>query len=177
MSALRNALEQYVAFQGAFGTTYREPAQTLGDFVDFLAREGAEFITTPLALRWAMTPQGVQHATWARRLSMVRLFAQWLSAIDPRTEVRPDEPLQPDGNAIHPTFIPMHKSNYFWRPPPNYLRPRACAGRPMRPSSDCWLLLACAPAKRWRSTGRMWICKAASSRFGSPSSASPAWCR
>jgi integrase len=89
MSALRDALDQYVAFRRAFGTTYREPPQTLGDFVDFLAREGAEFITTPLALRWAMTPQGVQHATWARRLSMVRLFAQWLSAIDPRTEVPP----------------------------------------------------------------------------------------
>lgn len=36
-----------------------------------------------------MMPQGVQPATWARRLSMVRRFAVWLSALDPRTEVPP----------------------------------------------------------------------------------------
>src|SRR5438067_7759651 len=36
-----------------------------------------------------MAPQGVQRATWARRLSMVRGFARWLSAGDPETEVPP----------------------------------------------------------------------------------------
>ena len=32
-------------------------------------------LTSELALRWAMLPQGVQRATWARRLGMVRGFA------------------------------------------------------------------------------------------------------
>jgi site-specific recombinase XerD len=36
-----------------------------------------------------MQPQGVQRATWARRLGMVRGFATWLSTMDPRTEVPP----------------------------------------------------------------------------------------
>ena len=36
-----------------------------------------------------MEPEGVQRATWARRLSMVRRFAAWLSAFDPRTEIPP----------------------------------------------------------------------------------------
>jgi site-specific recombinase XerD len=36
-----------------------------------------------------MTPNGVQPATWARRLSMVRRFAVWWSAFDPSTEVPP----------------------------------------------------------------------------------------
>jgi integrase len=62
---------------------------TLGHFVEFLEREGAEFITTQLALRWAMEPKLVQRATWARRLGMVRRFAAWLSPVDPRTEVPP----------------------------------------------------------------------------------------
>ena len=62
---------------------------TLVHFLEFLEREGAEFITSELALRWAMEPQGVQRATWARRLGMVRRFASWLSTIDPRTEVPP----------------------------------------------------------------------------------------
>ena len=66
-----------------------EPASTLAQFVAFLEREGATHITTALALQWAMAPQGVQRATWARRLSMVRRFATWLHARDPQTEVPP----------------------------------------------------------------------------------------
>jgi site-specific recombinase XerD len=57
--------------------------------LDFLEREGSEFITSELALRWAVEPRNVQRATWARRLSMVRQFAAWLSTTDPRTEVPP----------------------------------------------------------------------------------------
>jgi integrase len=62
---------------------------TLGHFVQFLERQGAEFITTNLAISWAREPQGVQRATWARRFTMVRRFAAWLSVFDPRTEVPP----------------------------------------------------------------------------------------
>ena len=89
MSALRDALTQYVALRRALGTQLQEPAMTLGHFVEFLEREGAEFITSELALRWAMEPKLVQRATWARRLGMVRRFASWLSTVDSRTEVPP----------------------------------------------------------------------------------------
>lgn len=86
---IRDALAQYVAFRRALGTKLQEPARTLEQFLDFLEREGAEFITSALALCWALEPKDVQRATWARRLSMVRQFAAWLSTIDPRTEVPP----------------------------------------------------------------------------------------
>jgi integrase len=89
MSALRDALMQYVAVRRALGTKLQEPARTLGQFVDSLDIQGMEFITTELTLRWAMQPNGVQRATWARRLSMVRRFAVWLSAVDSRTQVPP----------------------------------------------------------------------------------------
>jgi integrase len=89
MSALHKALSQYVTVRRALGTRLVEPARTLRQFVIFLERRGSSHITTPLALQWAMTPQGVQPATWARRLSMVRRFAHWLSASDPQTEVPP----------------------------------------------------------------------------------------
>jgi integrase len=89
MSAMRDALTQYVALRRALGTQLREAAKTLGHFVEFLEAEGAEVITSELALRWAMEPQLVQRATWARRLGMVRGFAAWLSNIDARTEVPP----------------------------------------------------------------------------------------
>ena len=68
---------------------------TLEQFVEFLEREGSEFVTSELALRWAVQPQGVQPATWARRLGMVRRFAAWLSTIDTRTEVPPHRLLAP----------------------------------------------------------------------------------
>jgi integrase len=89
MSTIRDSLVQYVAIRRALGSKFGEPAGTLSQFVDFLEREGKEFVTTQAALRWAMEPQHVQHATWARRLDMVRGFARWLSALDPRTEVPP----------------------------------------------------------------------------------------
>ena len=89
MSALQDALTQYVALRRALGTQLREPAMTLGHFVAFIESEGAEFITSELALRWAMEPKLVQRATWARRLGMVRGFASWLNTVDPRNEVPP----------------------------------------------------------------------------------------
>jgi len=89
MINLRDGLTQYVALRRALGTKLQEPAITLGRFLDFLEGEEAEFITSELALRWAMQPQGVQRATWARRLGMVRGFAAWFSTIDDRTEVPP----------------------------------------------------------------------------------------
>ena len=95
MNGLRDALPQYVALRRALGTKLQEPARTLERFLDFLEREGSEFITSELALRWAMEPQGVQRATWARRLGMVRRFAAWFSTIDARTEVPPHRLLAP----------------------------------------------------------------------------------
>ena len=89
MSAMRDALTQYVALRRALGTQLQEPSRTLGHFVEFLEREGSEFITSELALRWAMEPKLAQRATWARRLSMVRRFAAWFSTIEARTEVPP----------------------------------------------------------------------------------------
>lgn len=89
MRRLHDALTQYVEVRRALGTKLAEPASTLSQFVAFLECEGATHITVALALQWAMIPQGVQRATWARRLSMVRCFARWLTAVDPQTEVPP----------------------------------------------------------------------------------------
>ena len=89
MSRLRDALVKYLEVRRAFGTQLREAAVSLGHFVDVLDRDGTEVITTQLAQRWAEEPQGVQRATWARRLTAVRQFAAWLSAFDPRMEIPP----------------------------------------------------------------------------------------
>lgn len=90
MRTLRDALVQYVTVRRALGAKLTEAEGTLGQFVSFLERQRSSHITTALAVRGAMLPQGVQRATWARRLSMVRKFATWLYAFDPQTEVPPD---------------------------------------------------------------------------------------
>jgi integrase/recombinase XerD len=89
MSTLRQAAEQYLRFRRDLGYKLRETGRRLEDFVAFAEREGASHVTTDLALRWAQQPAGVQPATWASRLRIVRRFALWLSAADRRTEVPP----------------------------------------------------------------------------------------
>jgi site-specific recombinase XerD len=89
MKSLQHHLTEYVAARRALGTRLEEPAQTLRQFVGFLARKKTRFITIRLALEWSQLSRDVQRATWARKLSMVRQFARWMSVIDPRHQVPP----------------------------------------------------------------------------------------
>jgi len=89
MSTLREASEQYLRLRRELGYKLREPAGLLRNFVAFAEREGANHVSTDLALRWAQQPPGAQPTTWAGRLGVVRRFAVWLSASDRRTEVPP----------------------------------------------------------------------------------------
>ena len=89
MSTMSEMLAQYIAMRRALGAKLREPAVRLSQFVEFMKSQSAEFITTQLALRWAMQPKDAQRATWARRLSIVRRFAIWLNAAEPRNQIPP----------------------------------------------------------------------------------------
>lgn len=89
MSALHEALTEYLEARRALGTQLSWPESSLRKFVDFVEAEGAEFVTTALAVRWALKSVGVQPATHARRLGIVRHFAAWLQATDTRTQVPP----------------------------------------------------------------------------------------
>lgn len=89
MTAIRDSLARYVAVRRALGASFYEPSLALGHFVDLLEHEGAEFITTDLALRWATTPVSVERATWGRRLSAVRGFAKWMNTVDSRNQIPP----------------------------------------------------------------------------------------
>lgn len=96
MSPLHDALTDYLATRRALGTQLRWPESSLRRFVDFAEAEGAEFITTDIAVRWAVQPAAVKRATHARRLGIVRGFAAWLQATDRRTQVPPQR-LLPTG--------------------------------------------------------------------------------
>jgi integrase/recombinase XerD len=87
MSRLDVALNEYLAIRRALGFELREVAGCLRNFVAFLEAEDASHITTDLALRWATQPAEAQPSTWTWRLGMVRRFAAWHSAMEPRTEI------------------------------------------------------------------------------------------
>ena len=89
MNSLSSALRDYVSIRRNLGFHFRLPASLLKKFVAFLEGRGASYITAELALCWATQPERAQPATWAWRLAIVRRFASWLSATDPRTEVPP----------------------------------------------------------------------------------------
>lgn len=89
MTNLAEALNDYIALRRALGYELRLPARALPRFVGFVALEEAHFITTQLALRWAQEDPEASCTTQADRLAMVRQFAAWRRATDPRTEVPP----------------------------------------------------------------------------------------
>ena len=89
MKRLEQALNDYLRLRRSLGYRLREPEGLLRGFVAFLQAEGAGYITRELALRWATQPAKAQPATWAGRLGIVRRFAIWHSATEPRTEIPP----------------------------------------------------------------------------------------
>jgi integrase len=89
VSALHDAVEEYLTIRRALGSPIPRAAAQLRGFATFLEGEGADFVTTQFALRWAQQPAHAQPATWAERLGVVRRFAAWRSITDPRTEIPP----------------------------------------------------------------------------------------
>lgn len=87
MNTLREAVEDYLAMRRGLGFKLHRDGKRLLDFVSFLEERGATSITTSLALEWAQQPSPAQPATWGQRLSYVRGFARYRSAMDPQTEI------------------------------------------------------------------------------------------
>lgn len=89
MSGLRHAAKEYLSLRRGLGFKLAGADRPLGDFVDFAEAQGAEVITTELAYRWARQPENVHPVRWSVRLALVRGFATFHQAVDPRTEVPP----------------------------------------------------------------------------------------
>jgi integrase/recombinase XerD len=91
MKRLKKAARDYVALRRSLGYKLEWVPNRLADFIAFLKAHGTDHITVPLALEWAQQNQEVLPITAAGRLSCVRSFARYLSAIDPRTQIPPDD--------------------------------------------------------------------------------------
>lgn len=106
MSVLSCAVDEYLALRRTLGFKLTAVGHDLQQFVRFAESEGAEWVTTDVALRWATQPAKASPAHWARRLGIVRQFAQYYSAVDSRTEIAP------------PQLLPYH----YERQPPYLYR-------------------------------------------------------
>lgn len=89
MSALRQALADYLAMRRALGYTLARSEKLLDQFLTYLEAQGEEHLTTKTALAWATLPAGADRDWMSSRLSVVRAFATHLRGLDPATEVPP----------------------------------------------------------------------------------------
>ena len=103
MSALSLQLDKYLKLRRQLGYKLRVQGSLLRNFVRFAEEEGASFITTRLALRWAAQPN-LQPVSRGNRLGMLRRFAAYLSAFDERTEV-PAQKLLPRKLRRRPPYL------------------------------------------------------------------------
>ena len=89
MIPLTRHLKNYLELRHRLGFKMCNATFELRKFVRFAQKARVSFVTTKLALEWATQPTGCQPSQYGNRLGMVRRFAQYLSAVEPRTEVPP----------------------------------------------------------------------------------------
>lgn len=82
--------QQYLASRKELGYILKIEGQELlrfARFADSIGHTGP--VTVELAVRWAKLPRSSKPLYWARRLDIVRRFAEALASVDPQTEVPP----------------------------------------------------------------------------------------
>ncbi len=90
MSALGQAVDDYLLVRRVLGSKLESEARLLADFVAFVEAAGATTVTTELAVAWAKLPGEDAHPSYlGRRLCAVRGFARHLQAFDPATRCPP----------------------------------------------------------------------------------------
>lgn len=81
----------YLAKRHALGFALRTQGPQLLQFARYADRHGSRgALTLELAVRWARLPENVSPHCWAHRLKMIRPFARFRAAFDPRTEIPPN---------------------------------------------------------------------------------------
>lgn len=103
MSAFGRHAADYLRLRRALGHELADAVRLLPRFVGYLDTTGASAITIEAALAWAQRPDaGPDTSVWARRMTVARGFARYMSGIDPATQVPP------------PGLVTFRK---HWRPP------------------------------------------------------------
>jgi integrase/recombinase XerD len=88
MKKLLQAVHDYLFVRRTLGYKLEREGTLLPEFVRFLKRHDASFITVDLALAWA-TERPASPNWWRGRFIMVRQFARYAHTLDKRNEIPP----------------------------------------------------------------------------------------
>jgi integrase/recombinase XerD len=102
MSALAQALEDYLEMRHALGYRLELQARVLHDFASYLEARGLDHVRADVALDFAIGTGAVSAGQAARRLSAIRLFSRYLRALDETNEVPPPRLLPSSGERKTP---------------------------------------------------------------------------
>lgn len=89
MIALSVGIKNFIALHRSVGYKYTNYEPLLLNFAAYMDRRGQPFIRVGDAMDWACAPPGSSMDTRRNRLTMVRGFAEYFRAIEPRTEIPP----------------------------------------------------------------------------------------
>jgi integrase len=90
MSRLAQHAGEYLRLRRALGHDLADAVRLLPRFVAYLDEAGVSSITIEAAVAWAQRPDaGPPSSVWARRMTVTRGFARYMSGIDPVTQVPP----------------------------------------------------------------------------------------
>ena len=102
MSTLSQELDRYLSIRRSLGFKLFPEERILRKFISFAEKENAEHISTALFLQWQGAFGKANKQTWAHRLGVVRLFAQWLHSMDAKHEVPPQSLIPSRVRRSHP---------------------------------------------------------------------------
>jgi integrase/recombinase XerD len=102
MSALQQAVEDYLALRRGLGFKLREYGVCLTEFISFLKKQGVVHVTTKLAVEYATQRQHETPVSWSRRLGIIRGFARYRYGTDHQTEIPPTGLLRFRSQRAHP---------------------------------------------------------------------------
>jgi hypothetical protein len=130
-------LDGYLSVRRSLGYDLRTDERILRRFIRFADQAGASYIDTALFLRWDASLPDVGTSTRSARFGKVRLFAQWLSGIDPAHEV------PPRGLLPHHSGRPQ-AGLFLWN---SRRTPTRCGGPgPAAPAEEAWMVWSASAA-------------------------------
>lgn len=106
MSTLRQAVSDYLTMRRTMGFKVESLAKLLSSFVRYCEARAVNRVESDIAIAWAtaMIKVPVSDALIARRMDAVRVFARHQHALDPATQIPPEQvirrryqPKQPNG--------------------------------------------------------------------------------
>lgn len=102
MSRLSAELDRYLEIRRSLGHGLQTSERILRRFVAFAESQGEAYVGTDLFLRWHGAFGAAGRQTWSARLGVVRIFARWLHALDPRHEIPPEGLIPPGRQRSRP---------------------------------------------------------------------------